>query len=143
MKSKSTDSLFVEIKEAKNTGDLSEFLSKNKENMLGGSLKYYLSNLLAEKNKSRSDVRERGGLSGYVDQIFNGLRNPTRDKMIRIVIGLGLDIGEAQELLRVAGHKALDPRDRRDSVIVSCINNHLNGIDTDLRLDKLGFKPLE
>ncbi len=141
-KSKSTESLLGEIKETKNTGELRKYLSENKDNMLS-DLKYRLADLLYEKDKSRKDVKQKGGLTDYADQIFSGLRRPSRDKLIRVILGLELDVDEAQELLRLAGHKALDPRGRRDAVILSCVNGRMSGTDTDLRLDKLGFEPLE
>ncbi len=142
MGAKSTENLLGEIKEAKNTGELRKYLSENKEDM-NGDLRYHLADLLYEKDKSRKDVKEKGGLGDYADQIFSGLRRPSRDKLIRVILGLELDIDGAQELLRLAGQKALDPRGRRDAVILSCINGRMSGADTDLRLDKLGFEPLE
>ncbi len=142
MTSKSTENLLGEIKDAKNTGELGKYLDENKGDMLG-SLRYRLADLLSQKDKSRKEVMERGGLTGYNDQIFNGRRHPSRDKLIRVILGLELNIDEAQDLLRLATHKALDPRDPRDAVIVSCINSRMSGTDTDLRLDKLGFDPLE
>ncbi len=141
-KSKTTENLLGEIKNTKNTEDLGKYLGENNGDMLV-SLKYRLSNLLSQKDKSRKDVKERGGLTDYNDQIFNGWRNPNRDKLIRVILGLEANIDEAQELLRLAVLKELDPRDPRDAVIISCINSRMNGIDTDLRLDKLGFKPLK
>ena len=137
MKSKSTENLLGEIKDAKNTGELKKYLDENKGDMLGG-LRYRLADLLSEKDKSRKEV-----LSDYNDQIFSGRRHPSRDKLIRVILGLELNIDEAQDLLRLATHKALDPRDPRDAVIVSCINSRMSGTDTDLRLDKLGFDPLD
>ena len=128
MTSKSTENLLGEIKDAKNTGELGKYLDENKGDMLG-SLRYRLADLLSQKD--------------YNDQIFNGRRHPSRDKLIRVILGLELNIDEAQDLLRLATHKALDPRDPRDAVIVSCINSRMSGTDTDLRLDKLGFDPLE
>ena len=98
--------------------------------------------LLGEIKETKNTGELRKYLGDNKADMLDSLRYRLAD-LLSDILGLELNIDEAQELLRLAEHKALDPRGRRDAVILSCINSRMSGIDTDLRLDKLGFKPLE
>ena len=54
----------------------------------------------------------------YAHQIFSGKRNPSRDKLICLCFGLGLDVEEMQLLLRACGYSNLYVKRRRESVIL-------------------------
>jgi len=79
----------------------------------------------------------------YAYQIFNGNKtHPSRDKMIALAIGMGLNVLETRKLLKIAGACDLYARNPRDSVIIFGLNNRLSLIDTnellnDYRLDLL------
>ena len=49
--------------------------------------------------------------------VLNGNRRPGRAAVIKIVLTLGVNLAEADELLKLAGHKELYPRNREDAVI--------------------------
>ena len=60
----------------------------------------------------------------YGAKIFNGKRkNPSRDYLIRLAFGLGLNVEECQRLLDIARESRLYPRVPRDAVIINCIHN--------------------
>ena len=61
----------------------------------------------------------------YGHQLFNGTRRPSRDKVLQLAIGLGLDVDETQALLRAAGKSLLYPRLKRDAVILYGIQKGL------------------
>ena len=54
----------------------------------------------------------------YGYQLINGTRRPSRDKVLQLALGLGLDVNETQQLLRAAGRSPLYPRLKRDAVIL-------------------------
>ena len=78
----------------------------------------YLCELLKEKDISLAQIANRSGQGEYVYKVFNGERKPSRDVVISISIGMGLTVEETQLLLRISKLAILDPRDRRDSVII-------------------------
>lgn len=62
----------------------------------------------------------------YGHQLFNGTRNPSRDKVIQLAFGFELDVEGTQRLLRIARKSPLYPRIKRDAAILYCINNHID-----------------
>jgi hypothetical protein len=78
----------------------------------------YLDSLVARKSIKISEVAERSGQGDYVYKVFQGSRKASRDILLAIAFGMSLTLDETQTLLRVAGNAQLDPRSRRDSVII-------------------------
>ena len=72
----------------------------------------------------------------YGHQLFNGTRKPSRDKVIQLAFGLGLDVEETQQLLRSASKSALYPRVRRDAVIIYALKEHWRMMDVQEALDR-------
>jgi len=66
----------------------------------------------------------------YGHQLFNGTRKPSRDKVLQLAFGFGLDVGDAQKLLKVAQKAQLYPKIMRDAVILYCIEHHMSDMDT-------------
>ena len=56
---------------------------------------------------------------GY--QIFTGARNPSRDKVLQIAFAMALTLRETNRALRAAGTSSLNPKFRRDAIIIFCI----------------------
>ncbi len=113
---KSTDELIHEIK---TSTDILDYLEKNSGEMQVDSLPEYLKDWLRRKGLSKADVVRRSNLNrAYVYQIFLGRKYPSRDKVIALAFGLGLDSDEAQTLLKQAGYRELYPRDPRDALLL-------------------------
>lgn len=79
----------------------------------------------------------------YGHQIFNGTRSPSRDKVIQLAFGFGLDVDGAQELLKVAHKTPLHPKIKRDAAVLYCISHHMSEMTTqnillELKLTLLG-----
>lgn len=109
-----------------NTNDIAAFLDANENELLRESLPQCLSRLLAEKNLTVAAVAERSGRGDYAYKIFNGNKNPTRDVLISIALGMGLTLPETQLVLRLAKFSYLDPRNKRDSVFIFAIGKGLD-----------------
>lgn len=87
------------------------------------TLSAYLQQLLAEKGMQRADVVRRANLNqtfGY--QIFMGTRHASRDKVLQLAFALQLTLRETDRLLQAAGANALYCKNRRDAIIIFCIN---------------------
>ncbi|MDO4890239.1 MAG: helix-turn-helix transcriptional regulator [Coriobacteriaceae bacterium] len=69
-------------------------------------------------------VITRSGIErSYGHRLFNGTRNPSRDTVLQIAFGFGLDCDGAQQLLKVAGMSPLHPKVKRDAVVAYCLHN--------------------
>ena len=113
---KTTDELVHEIK---TSDDILVYLEKNSSEMQVDSLPEYLKDWLDRKQLTKADVVRRSNLNrAYVYQIFLGRKVPSRDKVIALAFGLGLDAEEVQTLLKQAGYRELYPRDPRDALLI-------------------------
>ena len=87
------------------------------------SLADYLQSLLAEKGLERARVVRMADLNetfGY--QIFTGARHPSRNKVLQIAFAMALTLKETDRALMAAGASALNCKDRRDAIIIFCID---------------------
>lgn len=87
------------------------------------TLPEFLCHMLEKKNLKRSRVVRMADLNetfGY--QIFTGARNPSRDKVLQIAFAMALTLRETNRALRAAGVSSLNPKCRRDAIIIFCID---------------------
>lgn len=87
------------------------------------TLPEFLERMLEKKGLKRSRVVRMADLNetfGY--QIFTGARNPSRDKVLQIAFAMALSLRETNRALMAAGASFLDPKCRRDAIIIFCID---------------------
>ena len=139
---KSTSDLLSVLKSKKN---YSEFFQNEIGELIFKSLDEYLGVLLKEKNLKKSEVIEKSNLDkNYAYQLFNGIKkNPSRDKILMLAFGMKLTLDETRKLLKIAGLSDLYVRIPRDSVIIFCLQNGKNLIETNEMLDDYALKILE
>lgn len=115
-KKKDTVALQSELRRSEN---IEQFVAENETEFDIVSVADYLSGLLKKYNLEKCDVTKRGGFTGnYLYQIFNGKKNPSRDKLIQIALGFPLTLEETQKLLRLGGYAELYVRDSRDAFLM-------------------------
>jgi hypothetical protein len=78
----------------------------------------------------------------YGHQLFNGLRKPSRDKVIQIAFGFEMNYEEIQELLQAARKSLLYPKIERDAVIIFAIHKGLSVAETQKMLNELNLPVL-
>lgn len=90
------------------------------------TLATYLCELLDAHGLKRKDVvREAGIDTTYGYQLFTGTRkNPSRDKTLALAFALGCSLRETDRLLQAAGASRLYVKERRDAIIVFCLDHH-------------------
>ena len=138
---KSTEEL---IKILENKNSVEEYFSENSEEILFDTLPELLEIHLKNKGLNKSEVLESSQIEKhYGYQIFSGLKNPSRDKLIMLCFGLKLNLNQFQQVLKKSGWGMLYPRDRRDSVIIFAIHHKLNVMDTNDMLYEMKLKILE
>ena len=131
----STSSLLGGIFKA---SELDAFIGSHQAAFEMPTLPAYLCALCEQKGVERFEAVRRAGIDrSYGFQIFQGTKNPSRDKVIQLAVGLMLDYEEAQALIKIAQKPALYPRFKRDAAIIYCINKHLSYTDTQAVLSGL------
>ena len=138
---KSTDEL-MEI--LKSEPDIEHFIEENTEEIIQGDLRDYIVNLLQEKKLTVAKVSRRGQMSdSYLYKLNQGVKeNPSRNKVIQMCFGFALNADESQRLLNVAGVGRLYPRVRRDSIILHCLEKHIDILECDRMLEEAGDKTI-
>ena len=109
------------LDELLSTSDLEGYLEEREPG--GRTLSEYLQQLLAEKGLERSRVVRMANLNdtfGY--QIFQGTRHPSRDKVLQIAFAMALTLRETNRALKASGANELYCKDRRDAIIIFCLD---------------------
>jgi hypothetical protein len=120
--------------------DLESFINNNSDVMKIPEFHVYLSHLCKSLGQIPEQIIKSSGIERtYGHQLFNGTRNPSRDKVIQLAIGLGLNVEETQRLLIIAQRSSLYPKFKRDAIILHCIKNKRNIFETQSVLQDLGL----
>ena len=113
-----TDELLKELLDAPSIDNYVE-----QHDFIERSLSEYLQQLLEEKHLERARVVRMADLNEtYGYQIFTGARQPTRNKVLQIAFAMALTLKETNRALAAAGVSALNCKDRRDAIIIFCID---------------------
>ncbi|MGN0599442.1 MAG: XRE family transcriptional regulator [Oscillospiraceae bacterium] len=141
MNAVSTDKIENELSEITN---ISDYIKNNQKKFNNEKLSDHLNKLLGAKDMSVADVVSASGLNkGYVYQIFEGCKeNPSRDKLLAIAVGMKLDYGDVQKLMKVACMRPLYARDEHDAIIIFAVKNKKSIDFTNATLTDHGFKAL-
>ena len=106
--------------------DVGTYLRDNADLMEMPAFHRFLCALCEELSLSRAAVIARSDIPrNYAYQLFNGIRKPSRDKVIQLAFGFGLDLKQTQELLKIAGQSPLVPQVKRDAAILYCVLHQL------------------
>lgn len=121
--------------------DISSFLDS--EHIVDLEFTDYLHDVLERHGLTRADVVRASGLNPtVVYDIFAGKSRPGRDNAIMLSLGLDCDLQETQRLLRLSGVSELWCKQRRDAIIIWCVNNGYDRAAVDHELSRFNEKPL-
>lgn len=99
----------------------------------------YLNYLLDKKGLKRAAVIKAAGLNetfGY--QIFKGERQGSRNKMLQLAFAMQLSLTETNRLLQAARVNELYPKDRRDAIIIFCLDKGYTLREAECELYRFG-----
>lgn len=115
MADKTTGELQQELMEQPN---IEAYLSDNRSSFTQLGILELLESLRVRCGLSKAEIARRSGMSEvYLHQVFSGRRNPSRDRLLSLCVGLGASLEEANQLLKQAAYAQLYPRLRRDAII--------------------------
>lgn len=135
-----TEELLAELLSSPSAEDYLEHHPSNERELAA-----YLQELLEERGLLRKDVVRAAQLNEtYGYQIFTGQRTrPGRDKVLQIAFAMGLDLRTTDRLLQAAGASRLYCKDRRDAIIMFCIDRRTPLAKVNETLFKLGEPTLD
>ena len=119
MSDKTTSDLRQELME---DNSIETYLQGNAALFVNQDVVALLTELYEQKHLTKAALARQAGMSEvYLHQVFAGRRNPSRDRLLCLCIGLEATVDETQQLLRQAGYAQLYPRVRRDAIILHAI----------------------
>ena len=128
----------VLLRDLNNTPDIEAFIESNINELVIPPFNEYITDSCKTAGLIPEQVIKHAGIERtYGHQLFNGTRNPSRDKVIQLAFGLGLDLDGTQKLLQIAGKSPLYPKIKRDAAIIFCIDKHKDLMDTQSILETL------
>lgn len=115
------------LKKIVNGKSLQRVLDSEAESFAEIPLSEYLRRLCEERDLVPEQVIKKAQIDRtYGHQLFNGTRNPSRDKLIQLAMGFGLSLEETQTLLKKAGKSMLYPKLKRDAACIYGISHGMN-----------------
>lgn len=107
------------------------------------TLASYLQELLEAKRLDQARVVRMADLNEtYGYQIFKGTRHPTRNKVLQIAFAMALSLRETNRALALAGTSPLTCKDRRDAVVIFCIDRGCSLQKVNEELYRFGFETI-
>lgn len=123
MKDKTTDDLSQALMAESN---IDSYLRENQPFFAGQSIAELLAVYYERTDLSKAALARKAGMSEvYRHQVFAGRRNPSRDRLLCLCVGLETSLEEAQQLLKLASYAPLYPRLKRDAIISYGIVHHM------------------
>lgn len=119
---KSTSKLLNQLK---NEQDIHKFLTQNESDFLSLNIVSFFDEMMRKYNLDKSEVIHLADIDrSYGYQILRGVRYASRDIYLRMAIGMGLNLTDAQLLLNITRTSPLYVKVKRDAAIIYCIENH-------------------
>ncbi len=110
----------------KQTSTIEEFTQNYADCFTNISVKDYLEEIIKTRGLKKSTIIKASQLSEvYAYQIFAGVKNPSRDKLLSIAVAMQMSLEECQFLLRIANLNELYAKNRRDAIIIFALGKRL------------------
>ena len=122
MADKTTGELQQELMDQPN---IESYLSDNQFCFMEQGILDLLEALRARCGLPKAEIARRSGMSEvYLHQVFFGRRNPSRDRLLALCVGMDASLEGANQMLKQAGYAQLYPRLRRDAIISHALIHH-------------------
>lgn len=118
--------------------NIEDFIETHHKNLSANTFKDYIYALIDHKGLKISEALNMAQMSeSYGYQLFNGKRQPSRDKVIQLALGLSLSLSETNRLLKLSGKSELYVKEQRDAVFMFALNKKWSLFDVEeLLLDR-------
>ncbi len=126
-----------------NSKSLTEIFNENRDAYSDMTIGDYISIEIEKRKMTKAKVIKYSGINKrFFFDILSGKKTPNRRYIIRIFLALQLDLNDVQWYLKAADYPQLYARDKRDCVIIYCINHRLSVDECNKMLNKIGLENL-
>lgn len=123
------------------SNDLRDFFEHYASELIVEPFYEYLIKIIKGKALKLGEVIQRAHLAKTTAySVLQGERNPSRNLLIQLSFGVEMDLNQTDRMLHLAGKAPLDVRNKRDSIIIFCINRKHKLIDLEHLLDQHGLE---
>jgi len=131
------------------TQSITEFLEESKDSFDLLTIGEYIQLEIENRNVTKAKVIKQSGINKrFFYDILSAKKMPNRRYIIRIFLALGLDLPDVQWYLKACDYSQLYAKNKRDAIIIYCINKNLavsecNKMLNNVGLENLGFENTE
>lgn len=131
------------LDELKNAHSLTAFFEENREQFKDTTIGEYIELEIEKRNLKKAYVIKHSGINKrYFNDIIANHKTPNQRYIIRIFLAMKLDLSDVQWYLQACDYPQLYARNKRDAVIIYCINNQLSVDECNHMLNKIGLENL-
>ena len=139
---KSTDDLMNEL--SRESCRINRYLKVNPDSFVFENIHDFWEGVIKKSGFSKSNIINKADFSYcYFYDVINGRKIPNKDKIVRLILTMHLDLADCQQALRLSGRSSLYPRIKRDSIIIYAINHGKTVYQCNDLLTKHGEEPLK
>jgi len=140
MDDKTTAELMKVLNSARSQEDIGNYIAKLDPNLTADGVGVYLARKIDEYGLKNAEAFKRAGIERtYGYQILNGTRKPGRDKIVALGLACHFTLKEVQTALGISGEGTLYYKNRRDAVLIYCINQKKSVPETRELLEEFEF----
>ena len=137
---KATEKILDELESA---NSIAAFLEENRGLFNDKPIGEYIQLEIEKRNLKKSCIIKRSGINKrYFNDIIAHTKTPNRRYIIRIFLAMQLDLCDIQWYLKACDYPQLYAKNKRDAVIIYCINNKLSVDECNLMLNNIGLENL-
>ena len=140
MRNDTTNTLTQILMGVKTEKDAEDYINEH-TNVHYGSFSEYFKTYITKENLVMADIIKNSSINkNYVYQIIDGSKQASRDKLLALCIGAGMNYTSTNRALKAGGKNPIDPKNPRDVRIAICINQGLKKVlDVNICLEENGL----
>ncbi len=119
---KSTEELLKQLSDKQT--EFSEFVNREENSFIKKDLNDSWLGLIKKSKLSKADIINKSDIGyTYFYDILRGEKCPSRDKIVRLVLAMKLELDECQKMMKLYNWAPLYAKDKRDSAMIYAVNN--------------------
>lgn len=125
------------------TKSITDFMEENKAAFDLLTIGEYIELELRNRHLSKAGIIRKSGINRrFFYDIISGKRTPNRRYIIRIFLAMGVGLSDVQWYLKACDYPQLYAKNKRDSIIIYCLNKKLSVVECNTMLNHVGLENL-
>ena len=126
-----------------NAESITDFMEENRDVFNDMTIGEYIELEIEKRDIKKAHIIKKSGINKrYFNDIMAGNKAPKRRYIIRIFLAIKLDLRDVQWYLKACDYPQLFVKNKRDAIIIYCLNNKLSVDECNKMLNKIGLENL-